>query len=144
MSNILKFEQKSPKQAKAASLETALESLDALRPSLYFLKHRKPVAFKSRGHNEVLKQYARMRHKRRVRRHEIAGVVVSTVFLIVDCGIRDEPALFETMIFLNDAHGHPNISPLKDFMLRATTWREALNNHAAAVEFTRRATRRFK
>lgn len=67
---------------------------------------------------------------RRVAKDEVAGVVVSTVFLALDHGWtgKGPPVLFETMIFGGEHDGYQE---------RCCTLSEAIQMHAVALELVR-------
>ena len=91
--------------------------------NFYILKHRKPVRCRS------MKKWGKWfnRNNRRVRKTYINNFRISTVFLALDHNYSDNgpPILFETMIF--------NSTNDDVYCVRCSTWREALNNHWAAV-----------
>lgn len=69
-----------------------------------------------------------------VRQTQIGEIFISTVFLGVDHNHfveRDEPILFETMIFVGDRHdgGHWD-----GYQTRCGTWAEQLDMHEAALK----------
>lgn len=91
---------------------------------LYYIldgKEPKPV-----GVSEWERWFAKNREKRIVRKDDIDGVRVSTVFLGIDHGgMRGSPLLFETMIF-----GGPH----DEYQVRYSTWDEAEEGHFKACE----------
>ena len=69
-----------------------------------------------------------MKHnKRRVRQTFIGKTRISTVFLALDHSFndKDQPILFETMIFSDRD---------SDYQTRCSTWRQALKMHWDAVK----------
>lgn len=92
----------------------------------YLLKGHKPVPV------EDLVEWARWYEtaNRRVAETVLGDVRVSTVFLALDHRMRDQdpPLLFETMIF-----GGPQAG----YCERYSTWEEAEEGHAQAVELAR-------
>lgn len=82
----------------------------------------KPAAVKA-----FTKELSRANKKIRIRSSHINDVWISTAFLVLDHGHGGKPVLFETMIF--DGGGSS-----KGYQVRATTHREALNNHREAVK----------
>lgn len=93
----------------------------------YILKYRKPVLCTD------AKKWDKWftRGNRRVRLTRVNNVWVSTVFLGMDhrygyVTTDDKPILFETMAFVDDDAQE---------MARCSTWREALKQHWAMVEY---------
>lgn len=95
----------------------------------YILKYRKPVPC-----DDLIKwaEWTQKNwRKRRIRKHFIGGLRISTVFLSIDHGIiSGEPELFETMIFGNDFE-------TATLFKRYATHREALHGHAEAVAYAK-------
>jgi hypothetical protein len=71
------------------------------------------------------------RADRCIARTNVGALVVSTVFLGIDHSFgRGDPLLFETMIFGEDAE----YENLESYCERYSTWAEAEEGHARAVE----------
>jgi len=79
--------------------------------------------------DDVLAWAAAIESVRVVTQERIGTAFVSTVFLGLDLGFGDSPALFETMIFEDPR--------FQNYQERYGTWDEALAGHAAAVETVR-------
>jgi hypothetical protein len=91
----------------------------------YKLKYRKPVLCKN---IHEIDRFMRNYRNKRVRSTYIGVYWVSTVFLFLDHGVnRNEPVLFETMVFKDGDMGG-------ELQYRTTTWRKALAMHWKAVQ----------
>ena len=99
---------------------------------LYDLKYRTPVKFilgsvGKKSLNRFNRHVRHMTHTFRVRRKEINGWVISTVFLPVDHSYDGgEPILFETVIFKPNGEN--------DHMMRCGTHRRALKMHQDGIK----------
>ena len=71
--------------------------------------------------------------KKIIARDTINGVLISTVFLVIDHSFDEsQPILFETMLFKSDGEG---FDPDSNVQMRYVSIQDARAGHAKAIEF---------
>lgn len=126
----------------AARMARQVHAHNGWRPHLF---DHEVLGLKHYGLNEAgeivemsLEAWARWFEKadRRIAEDWLGGIRISTVFLGIDHNHgalgREEPILYETMIFWGDAEGVEG--ELGEYQERACSREEALANHARAIE----------
>ena len=96
---------------------------------LYILVDKRPVA------TDDIEAWGRaMQNDRHVARTEVAGLVVSTVFMGIDHAFDEsEPILFESMIFDTRESGLDRWKGM--YQTRSATWEQAEAMHKEACDF---------